>query len=72
MVCTPACTELSAGREGLGGGPWYLVPNDLPLAGGQRLPPEGPRAGIQLQLLRLLRHWKRRKTESQVGLAEKV
>jgi len=42
--------------------PWYLVSDDLPFAGGQRLPPEGPCAGIQPQLLGFVRHWKYRRT----------
>jgi len=45
-------------------GYWYLVSDDLPFAGGQRLPPEGPHAGIQPQLLRFVWHWKHRRTES--------
>lgn len=67
------CTELRQGGAWQGEGnrreslfPWYLVSNDLPFAGGQRLPSEEPCAGIQPQLLQFVWHWKHRRTGSQV------
>lgn len=49
-----------AGRGGSALVPWYLVSDDLPIARGQRVPPERAPVGIQPQLLRFVRHWKHR------------
>lgn len=50
-------------------GSWYLVSNDVPFAGGQRLPPEGPCAVIQPQLLQFVWHWKHRRAGSCTDLS---